>query len=237
MAYDFGFTGEDVTKEVAAIDPRCLLAFSTGKDCIAAYIAIRDHFEEIVPFYMYQIPGTLEFIEESLAYYERTIFKRHIIRVPHPFLPRAINDMVFQPPERITAIMELELVNHSKDDANDAIKQELGLPPETFTALGVRSADSPQRFMYFKKYGAINHKHRKFYPVFDWKKERMLTEIAASGIKLPIDYRLFGKTFDGVDLRFLYPIKKHFPRDYQKILEWFPMAELEMFRYETRAQK
>lgn len=69
MAYDFGFTGEDVTKEVAAIDPRCLLAFSTGKDCIAAYIAIRDHFEEIVPFYMYQIPGTLEFIEESLAYY------------------------------------------------------------------------------------------------------------------------------------------------------------------------
>ena len=30
----------------------------------------------------------------------------------------------------------------------------------------------------------------------------------------------------------LIPIKQHFPRDYQKILEWFPLADLELFRLE-----
>lgn len=237
MAYQFSYTGEDIVRQVAAEDSRCLLAFSTGKDCIGAYIAIRDHFEDIQPFYLYQIPGNLEFIEESLDYYERTLFGgRRIIRLPHPTLIRWLNDMYFQPPERITAIQNLELVEHSKDDVNDAIKDELGWPDEVMTALGVRASDSPQRFMHFKNNGAINRKGKRFYPVFDWKKDRLLTEIRQSGIKLPVDYRLFGKTFDGIDLRFLLPIKKHFPRDYQKILEWFPMAELEIFRWEKRAQ-
>jgi len=43
-----------------------LLAFSCGKDAIATWLECRKHFERIVPFYMYLVPG-LSFVEDSLA--------------------------------------------------------------------------------------------------------------------------------------------------------------------------
>ena len=52
---------------------------------------------------------------------------------------------------------------------------------------------------------------------------------------LPVDYHMFGRTFDGIDYRFLAPLKKNRPADYQKVLDWFPLAEMEVWRYE-RAQ-
>src|SRR5688572_24914779 len=72
----------------------CLLAFSTGKDSIGAYIKLRRHFSDIIPFYLYLVPG-LSFVEESLQYYE-SIMGRRIIRLPHPSLYRWLNALVFQ---------------------------------------------------------------------------------------------------------------------------------------------
>jgi len=43
--------------------------------------------------------------------------------------------------------------------------------------------------------------------------------------------------FDGIDYRFMKPIKDHFPRDYQRIIEWFPLAELEIKRREFAARR
>jgi hypothetical protein len=238
----FDFTGEDVVAEVRRISPKVLLAFSTGKDSIGSYLAIRDAgFEDIQPYYLYQVPGNLEFIEDNLRYYEKTLFGgRHIYRMPHPFLGRALGyEFLLQPPERVATLALLDLQEFTAVDVQKQIIEELGWPENSFTANGVRAADSPIRYALFKKRGmmaAVNHSNGKFFPIFDWKKERLINTIAASGVKLPIDYRLFGKTFDGFDSRFLFPIKKHFPRDYQKILDWFPLADLEVFRYEHRNQ-
>src|SRR5688500_4971874 len=76
---------------------RCLLAFSTGKDSIGAYIQLRRHFTDIIPFYLYLVPD-LEFVEESLTYYE-SIMGRRILRLPHPSLYRWLNNLVFQAPQ------------------------------------------------------------------------------------------------------------------------------------------
>ena len=225
-------TGEEVIQDIRSRTDSTLLAFSCGKDSIASYIAIRDHFDTIVPFYMYQIPGNLEFIEEALTYYEKKM-GTHIVRMPHDSLYRMINNMVFQPPERQSKIKKLDFVEPSRDAASYAVAADNGLDPETvYTAIGVRANDSIQRRISIQKHGAINHKLRHYYPIFDWTKQRLIDAIKDSGLKLPVDYRIFGRSFDGLDLRFLYPIKKHFPRDYEKILEWFPMAEVEIYRYE-----
>jgi hypothetical protein len=64
---------------------RALLSFSAGKDALAAALALREHYEEVVPFYMYLVPG-VTFVEESLDYYERKLFGRPVLRVPHPEL-------------------------------------------------------------------------------------------------------------------------------------------------------
>ena len=40
------------------------------------------------------------------------------------------------------------------------------------------------------------------------------------------------RSFSGIHAGYLLPIKKHAPKDYRKILEWFPLIEAECWRYE-----
>lgn len=207
-----------------------LLAFSCGKDAIATWLECRKYFPRIVPYCMYLVPD-LEFVERSIRYYEDW-FGCHIVRVPHPSLYRMLNALVFQPPERAAIIDSLALENFEYLDMQDAIRSHLSLPDTCYTASGVRSADSPQRMLSLRRYGAINHAKRQFFPIWDWRKARLLEEIRGAGVRLPVDYQMFGRSFDGIDYRFLAPIRERFPRDYARILEWFPLADLEIKRRE-----
>jgi hypothetical protein len=65
-------------------------------------------------------------------------------------------------------------------------------------------------------------------------KDDLIALLEQHRIKLPVDYELFGRSFDGTDHRFLTPLKKHRPADYQRILEWFPLAFLDGWRYEKQ---
>ena len=223
---------EEVIQQIRGVTPDTLLAFSCGKDSIASWLAIRNHFDTIVPFYMYLIPGNLSFIEESLQYYE-DFFDTKIVRMPHDSLYRMLNGMTFQPPERLRFMQRLDLQEPNREDTAYAVAYDNDLDAdEVFTAIGVRQNDSIQRRLAIQKHGAINATQRHYYPVYDWSKQRLIDEIKKAGVKLPVDYNLFGRSFDGLDLRFIYQIKKHYPLDYQKILEWFPMVEVEIYRYE-----
>ena len=213
---------------------KTLLAFSTGKDSIAAMLAIRDHFDEVIPFYLYLVPG-LEFVEESLDYYERTLFGgRHIIRMPHPSLYRWLNGCVYQPPHRAPVIDAARLPEFDYKDVHDLIRMDYDAD-KAMVATGVRAADSPMRLVSIKQHGAILRSKGEYFPVWDWKKARLLSEIQRSGVKLPIDYRVFGRSFDGLDARFLIPMRDHLPNDYRRVLEWFPLLEADIFRAERMA--
>ncbi|MCI6937495.1 MAG: hypothetical protein MR762_12800 [Clostridiales bacterium] len=222
----------ELCKQMAQECDTAILAFSTGKDSIAAWLQMRKYFKRIVPYYCYSVPG-LEFVEKSLAYYE-DFFETHIYRLPHRSLYRWLRGMVFQSPPHVTKVEALDLPGEEYDDAMiGELVRELGhLPDGAYVGTGVRMADSPMRRVGLMTHGCINHSQKRFYPVYDWKKADLLAAIDESGVKLPPDYRLFGRTFDGIDYRFLKPIKEHYPKDYEKILEWFPLAELEIMRRE-----
>lgn len=211
---------------------RCLLSFSLGKDSIGAWLKLRDHFDYILPYYLYPVPG-LEFVEDSLLYYEQ-YFGTRILRLPHPSLYRWLNNFVFQPPERWRIIQELRLPEFDYDGINAVLKEDYNLPDPTYQANGVRMNDSLQRRTAMLTHGPLNEKRQTFCPVFDWTADDLYNAISKAGVKLPIDYKWFGRTFDGLDYRFLKPIKDNAPRDYQRILEWFPLADLEIFRREQR---
>lgn len=209
-----------------------IIAFSTGKDSIAAWLQMRRYFKRIVPYYCYSVPN-LSFVERSLAYYE-DFFGTHIYRLPHRSLYRWMRGLVFQPPDHVTKIEALDIPGEEYDDAmiGEIVRQTAGLPDGAYTGTGVRMADSPMRRVGLKTHGCINHNRKCFYPVYDWTKADLLREIDSAGVKLPPDYKLFGRTFDGIDYRFLAPIKEHYPEDYKKIITWFPLAELEIMRRE-----
>lgn len=223
--------GPTPSQMVAEITPhrQALIAFSGGKDAWGAYIAAREHLD-LHPYHLYLIPG-LEFEEEYLSYCERTLGKR-IIRLPHPSLYRMLNNLVFQPPERCAIIEAAQLPNFDYADIVAEAIKIAGVPQDAFTASGIRAADSPMRRMVLSKNKGISLGNRHFYPVWDWKKDRLIEALKANDIRLSCDYLMFSRSFDGIDLRFLYQIKQHHPRDYQRILEWFPLADLEIFRYE-----
>ncbi len=205
-----------------------LMAFSCGKDSIAAWLACKPHFKRIIPFYMYLVPD-LEFVENSLAYYEN-FFETKIIRVPHPSLYRMLKNFVYQPPERCAIIEAAGWGDFTYDELHQAIREDYNLPENVWIAQGVRAVDSPIRMTAVKKYGTFNPKRKTFWPVWDWRIDRLIAELKSAGVKLPVDYKYFGRSFDGIDYRFLKPIKEAFPADYERILRWFPLADLDIAR-------
>ena len=223
-------SGNEVIQTIKAESPTVMLAFSCGKDSIAAWLRLREFGVKVIPFYFYLIPG-LSFVEDSLAYYESS-FETKIHQLPNPALYRMWNSMVFTPPERCRHIEASTLPNFTREQALIGLKDWLKMPQSTFTATGVRCADSINRRRHFVTHGAINRTSNTFYPIWDMRMTGLLKIMVKHQIKVPIDYSIFGRSFDGLDFRFLKPIKDHFPNDYAKILEYFPLAELELKRHE-----
>jgi len=211
---------------------RVLLSFSCGKDSIASWLQLRKYNIAVTPVYLYRIPG-LHFVERSLRYYE-TWFGTPILRMPHPVLYRWLNEFTFQAPERLAIIDQVDPPNFSYDDIFDIVRDAYNLGGECLMATGVRARDNPYRWSAVQKYGALNDTRYTFFPVFDWSKQQVVDAIRDAGVKLPIDYKLFGRSFDGLDWRFMKPLKENLPEDYARVLEWFPMAELEVKRIEWR---
>ena len=210
-----------------------LLSFSGGKDSLAAWLKLREHFR-VVPVFLYRVPG-LRFVDEKLEEYEGQ-FGTHIIRLPHPSSYRMLGEMVFQPPENCAVIEELGLpeFRYTYDDLFQLVREEWRLPETTWVATGVRSADSPNRRASINRYGSTREARKPpvMFPVHDMRKDELVQLIRSSGVKLSVDYKLFGRSFDGIDLRYLYPLAEHYPDDFRRILDFFPLADLELFRYE-----
>jgi hypothetical protein len=213
---------------------KALLSFSCGKDSWAAWLSARDSFD-FTPYYLYLVPG-LEFVDDYLDYAEQKLGKR-IIRLPHPAFYRWVNGLVFQAPERIRIIEAVGWPAFEYDDMREAVIEDCGLPANCWVADGVRAADSPMRRASLLKSQGVSPKKRYFHPCWDWNKARLVDELNAANVKLPIDYQLFGRSFDGLDLRFLIKIRKELPRDYATILDWFPLVDMEIARYEFCQRK
>lgn len=207
-----------------------LFRFSCGKDAIGSMIQLKRYFHTIIPIYHYLHPN-LEFINNSLAYYE-DYFKLKILRVPNQKLYKHINSGLYQDLETWNNHLSYDLPNFDNDEVNERVKLEMGVDKYVKTAIGVRASDSLNRQMSIKKHGSINEGRKTYFPIYDWNMERLTNEIIKEGVKLPIDYRIWGKSFDGLDYRFIKPLKEHFPNDYEKLKDFFPLIEVEIKRYE-----
>lgn len=224
----------DLLRQIKAQSPNLLIAFSCGKDSIAMLLHILESgvykMDEMRLYYMYLVPG-LEFVEEGIHYFEN-YFNTKIERIPHPSLMRMIKNLVFCSPERWATVQSFGLRNREYSNFVDALRRRDRAYKSAFVASGVRACDSPLRRIAIKKYGPINHTEQKFFPIWDKNIAFVRDIMNRHSVKLPVDYELFGRSFDGIDYRFLAPIKRRFPRDYERIEALFPLVGAEVFRYE-----
>ncbi|HRQ17720.1 MAG TPA: hypothetical protein PL085_11630 [Agriterribacter sp.] len=209
-----------------------LLAFSTGKDALSAWVELRKYFHTIYPIYYYMVPG-LSFIERSLKYYE-DFFETKIIRLPNPNLYRMLDAGTFQTKRswEIIGKYAFTKMNVKREDLCEWVKEDHGIDKGVYTAIGNRMFDNLQRYRSISKFGAVNHKIKTFFPTYDYKIADVVRGIKGAGVKLPVDYHIWGKTFDGLDYRFIKPVKEHFPDDYEKLKSYFPLIDTEIMRYE-----
>ncbi|MCK7676345.1 hypothetical protein [Corynebacterium pygosceleis] len=226
---------EEIRAKLAEEGRPVCVAFSGGKDCIAAELALQESGVETVLAHLYLIPGkepgrTLGFVEDGLKAMEDR-WQKPIHRYPHPSFYRMLNNLVFQPPERCSVIEAANLPTVTYEVMWDLIRADLGLPADTWVADGVRAADSLPRRASIKNHGAMKPKNHKVSPVWDWKQGKVYDYIRAHGVDLPVDYEWFDRSFDGIDHRFLRPVMDNAPEDYAQILAWFPLAEMEIIRH------
>lgn len=225
-------SGDELCEKMSQECDTCLLAFSLGKDSVASWLQCRKYFKHIIPFYKYLVPN-LDFVEDNLRYYE-DFFGQHIYRMPHPKLYAMLNGGVAQTPLTMHRINEGNLfppLNVYNDEiVTDIIRETKGLSNNVYVAVGLRVADNPMRRMNVKAHGSIIHNKKTFYPVYDWLKERLLKEFDEAGVKLSSDYQLWNNSFDGITYKYIIKIREAYPKDYEKMLKFFPLLELDIYR-------
>lgn len=218
-----------IRADLAAEGRPVLVAFSCGKDAICTELALRDAGVQTLLAYLYYIPG-LRFIEDGIKSLEDQLGKR-IRRYPHPSLYRWLGLGVFQTPGRTEVIEAAELVKLDYDLVWELAREDMGLDPDTWLADGVRANDSQQRRMAFQRHGALKPDSRKVSPIWDWSIAMIRQTLAEHHITLPVDYDWFGRSFDGLDRRFMEPLAEHAPEDFERVREWFPLVGMELVRH------
>lgn len=228
----YAMSSDELCQRVSDISGGCdvILNFSMGKESIACYYQLKKYFKNVHLIYKYIVPD-LTFVNDGLRYFEEK-FSEKIHVMPNIGFYKMINGNVFQTPEHLEIIHRIGLPNHTYNDYEILCREDLGLRKDTFIAIGVRASDSPTRAMVVNTYGPVS-KRNTFYPIFDWSYEDLRHCLKSNDIKLPVDYEMFGKSFDGLDYRFIKPIKERYPEDYEKIKFFFPLIDLEILRYDN----
>ena len=233
-------TSIHMRERLASSGKPVIVSFSRGKDSICAMIALLAAGVEVIPVHLYRVPG-LKFEEDSLKYFE-DFFQMRIFNLPHRDFWYYLDRGVFQAPWQISINQSAELGVIGHDDLWDAFKEWQGLPKDTWLCDGIRCADSIQRRVSIQKHSPWTDSiarsngrafaKRYAHVVHDWKIKDIRRCLEINKVKLPVDYELFGRTFDGLDYRFVRPLRDKLPDDYDQVLKYFPAVEMEFMRYE-----
>jgi hypothetical protein len=217
----------DIARSIAG--NRLLLAFS-GRDSLAAWLYLRDKFE-IIPYFCYTVPH-LSYDDEMLDYYER-YFGVHIIRLPHPRTYALLNHGAWMPLDAWSIVLNANLPDFDFSDVEDILAKQYGLGETYLSVVGFKASDSLSRRRLIYQMGPIGFKRRKYYfAIWDWKDSDVKEAISRAGLKLSKSYLYFGSTGDGIDYNFVKFLRDNLPEDYRRVLAFFPMADIEIFRYE-----
>jgi predicted phosphoadenosine phosphosulfate sulfurtransferase len=211
---------------------KVIVAMSCGKDSLCATLELKKDGFDVVLIYLDRFPDILDFVQHSLEYYE-DYFGQPIHRMWHPDLLAYLRNGIYQPAAMSEAITRLNILPVSYDDVWQLVRDGAKLP-DAFTAIGETTSDNNMRRIAIKTHGAINYTKRTFFPIFDYKKEQILQTLRDAKIKLPPDYRLYRNTLDGIDARYMIPLKEHYPEDYERVIKCFPLIEADIFRMEMR---
>lgn len=234
-------TSEETCEYVRSQTDRVVLALSLGKDSIVAWLQLRKFWskDQIVPIYNSNIATpdglhNISFIDRSIAYYEE-VFATKIYTIPNPEFIRQLRYGIYCSPEHLPARDYLifnykSLPEYSNNDLNTWLVENIEELEHAWFATGIRATDNMTRRRTIQGQGSAHPTSRKFYPVWDWTIDRIETELRANNVKLPVDYRWWKRSLDGIGSDYTEQFREKLPADYAAFKFWFPAHGVDEFR-------
>lgn len=203
-----------------------IVSFSGGKDSLATLQICVEHFERVVPFFMYIVKG-LEFQERFFRYVESR-YELEILRVPDWRLGMMLRDGVFRHFTKQAASIRAVRIR----DVEHAIRERTGIH---WVASGETVYESLSRRGMIQSVDGICPRRGHIYPVGFWRPQDVMSYLSMRDITLPSDYRIIGAggSFGGLRMRQIAAIKREFPDDYDKIKRLFPLINAQLVRLEA----
>ena len=202
-----------------------ILAFSGGKDSVVCFDLLKKAKFKIYPVFHYHYPD-LSFVNKTITMYEKH-FGIKVKQLPHAVLIDMIRRAQFLPYVEAVSCVALNLPETSMDDMVEDYAVAQGLPESTYIVVGTKRSDSINRRMFIK----TAFMAKKCYLINDFGKNQPFDYMRENKIPLSDDYKIFGRSFDGLKYHYLMGIKRFYPDDYAKIIKTFPLCQGEDFRY------
>lgn len=192
-----------------------LVAFSGGKDSLCVIDLCRRTFKRVVGFFMFMVPG-LEVCEQQIEYAEKR-WGVPIVQYPHFTLVQYLKYGAFMPPSHEFD----DLPNIGLFDIYEAVRRDTGIP---LIATGMKKADGSGRRTMLRATAGKADWADVIHPCVEWNKFDVLAYLRSHDIPVPDDY---GGVSAGIGL--LTPdvlwLHDNHPKDFEKLLNYFPYAE------------
>lgn len=173
------------------------------------------------------------FVDEYLNYLE-TAFNAKILRMVGEDLRMALVRNFYQdsPWECDEIADKIRDEDYTKLDILEYLRMKFNLP-RAWCAVGISQNDSIDRLIYCRKNGGKNKTNRTFYPCFDWPKEELLNAIWNSGIAVAPEYKYTKRSISSLpSATYNKVLMRHFPKDWEIVKKWYPLAEAKNIREE-----
>lgn len=213
-------------RTAAKITDRVLVSFSGGKDSVVTLDLCCRFFPKVSAFFMYHVPG-LSFQEAILRHYE----DKHgieIARIPHFEMGLLLRYGTYR-----AADLDVPIV--SPKETYDYVRELTGT---YWIAAGERIADSTFRRAQIRgSGGSVQAARGRFFPLAEWNKRDVLEYVRWRRLKVAPEYGVLGHSFRGLEGADLALIRRHYPEDWERITECFPLAEAGVRQHEQRQRR
>ncbi len=208
-----------------------IVGVSRGKDSLALLDLCKKTFPRVEAYYMYLVRG-MSFAESYLGYLERR-YQIHIERRANWWLSFAFRKAVFRP------LADTSVPKLTIRDIQAAETQRTGI---AWHVTGEKACDSLQRRGMLSACDGISERCARgvkvAYPLWKWANRHVYAHLRKRQIPLPADYRVFGNSMDcSLADEMILALHKHFPEDYQRVRQVFPLVEAVVFRAEEAARR
>lgn len=224
----------DFNQKIGLIkDKTNILHFSTGADSVASFLKLRENGIEPILIYKYFIPH-LKMVDNYIDYFQNK-FNVRIYQFIHPLFAEMIGNLQFQKP--MTEKKGNKLCNNfiikaargfgkNKNGFDKFLEDTFG--KNAIYHYGLRYTDGINRFRHLRNNGVMFN--NKFYPIASFKISDIQAILKKHNCKLPIEYKLWGISFETPRAWNISLIKEHCLETYKQILEYFPLIDYEMYR-------